>query len=276
MRCCKQDRYRGLVPLPRLSGRVVLKKFLEVAGDIIFFALAAFRTGLRPPYEWRQLAIQIAEIGWRSLPLIVASGYAIGVVTTLHTRSTLVQFGAEAMIPDLQSMSFFNELGPLVTGLLVAGRVGAGIGAELANMRVTEQIDAIETLSIDSMKFLVVPRIIACILVLPFLTLFADFAGLAGGYTAERLSSHISFLLYLGQAFKSVQMPNFIPPTLKTAVFGMIIGIVSCFFGFTINEGSAGVRRASTTSVVLSSLLIILSDVLLVKLIFFFFPEQAL
>ncbi|AXC12202.1 ABC transporter permease protein [Acidisarcina polymorpha] len=233
-------------------------------------------SGIRPPYEWRQLAVQIAEIGWRSLPLVVAAGFAIGVVTTLHTRSTLVQFGAEALIPNLQSMSFFNELGPLVAGLLVAGRVGAGIGAELANMRVTEQIDAIETLSIDSVKFLVVPRIVACIIALPLLTLFVDFAGLMGGYAAEHLSSHISPLLYTSEAFKSVQMPNFIPPTLKTAVFGLIIGTVSCFFGYTINEGSSGVRRASTSSVVLSSLLIILSDVILVKLILFLFPEQAL
>ncbi len=252
-----------------------LNSFLNAAGDLIFFAFAALLSSLRPPYEWRQLAVQIAEIGWRSLPLVVAAGFAIGVVTTLHTRSTLVSFGAEAMIPSLQSMSFFNELGPLVTGLLVAGRVGAGIGAELANMRVTEQIDAIETLSIDSVKFLVVPRMLACTIALPVLTLFVDFAGLAGGYAAEYFSSHISLLLYVTQAFKSVQMANFFPPTLKTAVFGLIIGTVSCYFGYTINEGSAGVRRASTTSVVLSSLLIILSDVILVKLIFFLFPDQA-
>lgn len=243
---------------------------------MIFFAVAAFRAGLRPPYEWAQLAIQIAEIGWRSLPLILASSFAIGVVTSLHTRSSLVEFGAEAMMPSLQSMSFFNELGPLITGLLVAGRVGAGIGAQLANMRVTEQIDAIETLSIDSIKFLVVPRIAACVLVMPLLTLFADLAGLTGGYAAEYFSSHISARLYLSQAFRTVQIPNFIPPSLKTAVFGLIIGVVSCFFGYTINEGSDGVRRASTTSVVLSSLLIILSDVILVKLIFFLFPEQAI
>ncbi len=254
----------------------MLKKFLDLAGDMIFFAVATLRSALRPPYEWRQLAVQVAESGWRSLPLVTAAGFAIGIVTTLHTRSTLVQFGAEAMIPNLQSMSFFNELGPLVTGLLVAGRVGAGMGAELANMRVTEQIDAIETLSIDSVKFLVVPRIVACVLVLPLLTTFVDFAGLAGGYLAEYFSSHIPLSLYLGQAFRSLQIPNFVPPTLKTAVFGLIIGTVSCFFGFTINEGSAGVRRASTTSVVYSSLLIILSDVILVKLIFFLFPEQAI
>ncbi len=242
----------------------------------MFFAFASLRSGLRPPYEWRQLAIQLAEIGWRSLPLLVASGFAIGMVTTMHTRSTLVQFGAEAMIPTLQSMSFFNELGPLVTGLLIAGRVGAGIGAELANMRVTEQIDAIETLSIDSVKFLVVPRIVACGIAIPVLTIFADFAGLAGGYVAEFFRSGISAMLYLSEAFKSVQTVNFIAPTLKTSVFGLLIGTVSCYFGYTINEGSAGVRRAATSSVVLSSLLIILSDVILVKLIFFFFPEQAI
>ena len=243
---------------------------------MMFFAFASLHSGLRPPYEWRQLAIQLAEIGWRSLPLLVASGFAIGMVTTMHTRSTLVQFGAEAMIPTLQSMSFFNELGPLVTGLLVAGRVGAGIGAELANMRATEQIDAIETLSIDSVKFLVVPRIVACAIAIPVLTIFADFAGLAGGYVAEFFRSGISVMLYLSEAFKSVQTVNFIPPTLKTSVFGLLIGTVSCYFGYTINEGSAGVRRAATSSVVLSSLLIILSDVILVKLIFFFFPEQAI
>ncbi|AXC12016.1 ABC transporter permease protein [Acidisarcina polymorpha] len=253
-----------------------MKEFLEVAGDLIFFAVASLRSGLRPPYEWRQLAVQIAEIGWRSLPLVVASGFAIGVVTTLHTRSTLVQFGAEAMIPGLQSMSFFNELGPLVTGLLLAGRVGAGIGAELANMRVTEQIDAIETLSVDSVKFLVVPRIVACAMAMPLLTTFENAAGLAGGYVAEVFRSHISAKLYLSEAFKSVEMANFVPPTLKTTVFGLLIGIVSCFFGYTINEGSAGVRRAATTSVVVSSLLIILSDVILVKLIFFLFPEHAI
>ena len=251
-------------------------KYLESAGELILFAVAAVRRALRPPYEGRMLAIQLAEVGWRSLPLLLASGFAVGLVTVLHTRSTLVRFGAQAMIPSLQSDSFFNELGPLLTGLLVAGRVGAGIGAELANMRVTEQIDAIETFSIDSLNFLVVPRIIACMIALPILTVFVDLAGLIGGYVGERFSSGMSPLLYITQAFQTVEFPNFIPPTLKTVVFGWIIGTVSCFFGYTINEGSAGVRRASTSSVVVSSLLIILSDVLLVKLIFFFYPEQAL
>ena len=253
-----------------------LLDFFRFVGSVSFFGLDALREAFLPPYEGKYFLRQVVEIGWRSLPLLLAAGFALGVVMTLHTRSTLIQFGAEAMIPSLQSMSFFNELGPLVTGLLIAGRVGAGIGAELANMRATEQIDAIESLSIDSFKFLAVTRILACMLALPLLTTFMDFAGLMGGYVSEHFSSQISFSLYLNRAFDGVALANLIPPTLKTTVFGFIIGTVSSYFGYTINEGSDGVRRASTNSVVLSSLLIILSDVILVKAIFFLFPEHAI
>ncbi|MGB7133446.1 MAG: ABC transporter permease, partial [Candidatus Sulfotelmatobacter sp.] len=170
----------------------------------------------------------------------MAAGFALGVVLSMHTRVTLLQFGAEALIPSLQSAAFFNELGPLITALLVAGRVGAGIGAGIANMRVTEQIDAIESLSVDSFKLLVVTRIVACILILPMLTLFMDFASLAGGFLAEYFASHISLQLYVDRAFKTLEWANFIPPTLKTSVFGFIIGTVSGYFGYTTDEGSAG------------------------------------
>jgi phospholipid/cholesterol/gamma-HCH transport system permease protein len=188
----------------------------------------------------------------------------------------MIQFGATALIPTVQALAFFNELGPLIVGLLVAGRVGAGIGAELANMRVTEQIDAIDAFSIDPFKLLVVPRILACIVALPLLTVFADVAGLAGGYLVERGFEHSSVLLYVGRAFSLVTWSGFVPPTLKTAVFGLIIGLVSCYFGYTTDEGSSGVGRASTNSVVVSSLFIILADVVLVKSIFFLFPNTAI
>ena len=253
-----------------------VSSFFALIGDLSVFGLKAIRDAFRPPLEIDYLLTQIVQIGWNSLSLILASGFALGVVMTLHTRSTLVQFGAEAEIPNFQAMSFLNEIGPLVAALLVAGRVGAGIGAELANMRATEQIDAIETLSINSFKFLVVTRIVACILVLPVLTLFMNFTGIFGGFVSESLISHMSLTLYLDRAFLDIALANFIPPTLKTAVFGFIIGTVSCFYGYTMNEGSEGVRRAATNSVVVSSLLIILSDVILVKLIFFIFPDQAI
>lgn len=254
----------------------LIRRLFEFIGSVTLFGLRAVRDAFRRPFEFEYLMKQISDIGLGSLLLILASGFALGIVMSLHTRSTLVSFGAAAEIPEFQAMAFFNEIGPLVAGLLVAGRVGAGIGAELANMRATEQIDAIETLSIDSFKFLVVTRIVACTLVLPLLTIFMDGAGVLGGFVSEHFVSHLSWRLYLSRAFDDVALANFIPPTLKTAVFGFVIGTVSCFFGYTTNEGSDGVRRASTNSVVVSSLCIILVDVILVKCIFFLFPNQAI
>jgi phospholipid/cholesterol/gamma-HCH transport system permease protein len=250
--------------------------FFSFVGGLSRFGVKSLASAFTPPYEWQFFLVHLEDIGWRSLPLIAAAGLALGVVTALHTRGTLVSFGAEALIPSLQSASFFNELGPLVTGLLISGRVGAGIGAELSNMRGTEQIDAIEAMSADSFKSLVVTRVLACIIVLPMLTVFMDLTGLLGGFFSERMASHISLQLYIHRAFSTVSWANFVAPTLKTCVFGFIIGAVSCFYGYTINEGSSGVRRAATSSVVLSSLLVIVSDVFLVKLIYFFFPGKAL
>jgi phospholipid/cholesterol/gamma-HCH transport system permease protein len=249
---------------------------IEVVGRITMFAVRTVWDFLRPPFEVAQIKRQITEIGAKSLPLVIASGFALGAVMTIHTRSTLVMFGATALIPTVQSVGFFVEIGPLVTALLVAGRAGSGIGAVLADMRATEQIDAIESLSTDSFKFLVVPRVTACVITLPLLTLFMDFSGLLGGFLAEYTTSRISFGLYVIRAFSNLGWVNFIPPTLKTAVFGFIIGVVSSFFGYTTNEGAQGVGRASTNSVVVSSLLIILADVILIKCIFFVFPENAL
>jgi phospholipid/cholesterol/gamma-HCH transport system permease protein len=251
-------------------------KFISFIGSVSLFGLRVIVDFFRPPFEAAQILRQIAEMGAKSLPLVVASGFALGTVMTLHTRSTLVMFGAAAMIPTVQALAFFVEIGPLVAGLLLAGRVGSGIGAVLANMRATEQIDGIESLSIDAFKFLVVPRVVACVFVLPLLTLFMDFSGLMGGFLSEVASSHISFHLYINRAFADLEWSNFLAPTLKTAVFGFIIGTISSYFGYTTNEGAAGVGRAATNSVVVSSLLIILADVVLVKCIFFAFPENAL
>jgi phospholipid/cholesterol/gamma-HCH transport system permease protein len=249
---------------------------LEIAGKVSLFGLRAVIDSVRRPFEGAQIVRQLAEVGSKSLPLVIASGFALGAVMTLHTRSTLVTFGATAVIPTVQAFAFVLEIGPLVTGLLVAGRAGSGIGAVLANMRATEQIDGIESLSIDSFKYLVVPRIVACTLALPVLTLFMDFSGLLGGFLSEYATSQSSLALYISRAFSAFEWSNFWPPTLKTCVFGFTIGTISSFFGYTTNEGAQGVGRAATSSVVVSSLLIILLDVLLIKLIFFVFPESAL
>ncbi len=249
---------------------------LEPIGSGASFALRVIADAFRPPFEFNYLIEEMTDQGWRSLPLIISSGLALGLVMTLHTRNELIRFGASAWIPQVQSLAFFIEIGPLLAALLLAGRVGAAMGASLAEMRATEQIDAIEALSLDSFKLLVVPRVVACILVLPLLTTFMNFCGVASGFLSEHFMSHISLQLYLTRAFSGVQWSNFIPPTLKTAVFGFIIGTASCFFGYTTNEGAEGVRRAATNSVVTSSLLVIVADVMLVKIILFLFPENAL
>src|SRR6266404_5256897 len=238
-----------------------MSNVFEIAGKVSVFGFRAAAGVFRRPFEGDQIRRQFAEIGSKSLPLVIASGFALGAVLTLHTRSTLVTFGATAWIPTVQALAFFLEIGPLVTALLVAGRVGSGIGAVLANMRASEQIDAIESLSIDSFKFLVVPRIVACTLALPLLTLFVDFSALLGGFLSEYLASRLSFQLYIFRAFDHFEWSNFLPPTLKTSIFGFIIGTVSAFFGYNTNEGAQGVGLAATRSVVISSLLIIVLDV---------------
>jgi len=254
----------------------VLRSAFDAIGRVTLFGARALRDVWSPPFEGNFLLFQIYQIGVGSFSLVAAAGFALGLIMTLHTRSTLVQFGATAQIPALESLSFFVEIGPLVTALLVAGRVGAGMGAQLANMRATEQIDALETLSVDSFKLLVVTRVIACTAMLPLLTLFTDAAGILGGFISEHMISHLSWMLYLQRAFQGVTFADFVPPTLKTAVFGYLIATISCFYGYTTNEGSEGVRKAATKSVVISSLVIILADVVLVKCIFFLFPDSAI
>jgi phospholipid/cholesterol/gamma-HCH transport system permease protein len=253
-----------------------MRRYLDFIGNVGLFALRAAQRMLVPPFEFQMILRQIEEAGWKSLPLVLSSGLALGLVLAFHTRTSLVQFGAEAEMPAVQSLAFFNEIGPLLAGLLMAGRVGAGIGAELANMRATEQIDAIEVLSMDSFKMLVIPRIIACSIALPILTVLMDVMGLAGGYLAERATSNLSLQLYLSRAFHNVTWAAFIPPTLKTIIFGAVIGLISSYLGYTTDEGAEGVGRAATSSVVISSLAIILIDVVLVKTIFFLFPETAI
>jgi phospholipid/cholesterol/gamma-HCH transport system permease protein len=248
---------------------------LAWVGDVALFGARALVGACRPPFELGEIGRQVFEIGWRSAPLILTSGFAVGVVLSLHTRASLQRFGAEAMIPAGLAVAMIRETGPLVTGLLVSGRVGAGIGAELGAMRVTEQIDALEAIAVNSFKYLAVTRIVACMIALPLLTTMMDFAGILGGFVSETIVSGMSFRLYFHRAFLLIGFTDFVPATLKTVVFGFLIGTVAAYLGFTTEGGTEGVGRASTRSVVLSSILIILIDVILVKLIFFFYPQSG-
>ncbi len=239
----------------------------EWFGELGFFCARLLRAALVPPYEFGELLRQCDEIGSKSLPLVALAGAATGVVLSLQTRDSLIRFGAKSFLPAVIVFSIIKESGPIITGLIVSGRVGAGIGAQLGSMKVTEQIDAMEASAVDPYKFLVATRVLACILMLPLLTLASDFCGIFMGWIANMLAEPISLRLFLESGFKNALFSDFIPPTLKTMVFGFIIGLVSCFQGMRTRGGTEGVGRSATSSVVLSSLFVVVADVLLVRLI---------
>ncbi len=248
---------------------------LAAIGDLAIFAWRALRESFSPPFEFRETVRQVFELGLRSAPLIAVSGMAVGVVLSMHTRASLERFGAESMIPAGLAIALVRETGPLTAGLLLSGRIGAGIGAELGAMKVTEQIDALEATTIDSFRYLVVTRVIACVIALPILTTLMNFAGMIGGFLAETTATGMSLTLYFSRAFSLIDLVDYVPATIKTMVFGFIIATISAYLGFTTDSGTEGVGRASTRAVVLSSVGIIVANVILVRLIFFIFPKAA-
>jgi phospholipid/cholesterol/gamma-HCH transport system permease protein len=252
-------------PLAELGNLV--NGFFEWFGGLGAFFWQVLRAAITPPYEWRELIRQLDEVGSKSLPLVALAGAAVGAVLSMETRSSLTRFGAKSLLPAAVVFSVVQEMGPVITGLVVSGRVGAGIGAELASMKVTEQIDAIEASAINPYRLLAVTRIIACILMLPLLTVAADACGILVGWLAQTLSEPVSLQQFIDRGFNGATLRDFLPPTAKTAVFGLIIGLVACFEGMHTRGGAEGVGRAATNSVVLASLFVILADVVLVKLI---------
>jgi phospholipid/cholesterol/gamma-HCH transport system permease protein len=241
-------------------------------GDGAMFAARVLSEAIRPPYELAEVRRHLYELGCRSVPLIAASGFAVGIVLSMHTRASLARFGAEALIPAGLAIALVRETGPLTAGLLLSGRIGAGIGAELGAMKVTEQIDALEALAVDSFRYLVVTRVIACVIALPLLTTLMNFTGMLGGFVAETAVTGIPLRPYFTLAFNPIQFSDLIPATLKTTVFGFIIATVAAYLGVNTTRGTEGVGQASTRSVVLASILLIVTNVLLVRIIFFFYP----
>ena len=247
-------------------------QLFEWFGELGRFCQRLARTALTPPYEGREFIRQLSEVGANSLLLVSLAGAATGVVLSLETRDALLRFGAKPLLPTVIVISLLKESGPIITGLMVSGRVGASIGAELAAMQVTEQVDAISASGIDPFKYLVATRVLACVLMLPLLTLAADFCGVLMGFVTNTLTEPVSWHLFIKSGFSSVTFSDFLAPTLKTAVFGLIIGLVACFEGLRARGGTAGVERAAANSVVFASIFIILADVLLVRLILVLFP----
>ncbi len=248
-----------------------LGRAVETVGEFGEFAWRIVKAALQPPYEVKEILHQLDVIGAKSMPLIALAGAATGVVLSLQMRDSLSRFGAKSVLPAVIVFSLIKETGPIITGLVASGRVGAGIGAELGSMKVTEQIDAMEASAVDPHKYLAATRLVAAIIALPLLTLIADFCGILAGWFAATMADPVSLRLFLNSGFKSVTFHDILPPTLKTAVFGLIIGLVSTFQGMRTSGGTEGVGRSATGSVVISSLLIIVADVVLVRLIIEFF-----
>ncbi len=253
------------------GARNLVVKFFEWFGNLSIFCGRVVRAIFVPPYEVREFLHQFDELGSKSLPLVALAGAATGVVLTFSTRDSLIRFGAKSFLPAVVVFSIIKESGPIITALVVSGRAAAGIGAELGSMKVTEQIDAMEASAVNPYKFLVATRVLACMLMLPLLTLVADFFGIVMGWVANTAAEPISLQLFVHDGFQDVTFNDFLPPTLKTIVFGLLIGMISCFQGIRATGGTEGVERAATNSVVLASLFIILADVLLVRLILVFF-----
>ncbi len=263
----------SLAPRENLrAAGALFSSFFEWFGEFGIFCGRVARAIFSRPFEGRELLRQMDNIGSKSLVLVMIAGAATGVVMTLETRDSLTRFGAKAMLPAIIVFSLLKETGPIITGLIASGRVGAGIGSELGSMKVTEQIDAMEASAVNPYNFLAATRVLACITMLPLLTLAADFAGILMGWVATTLADPISLQHFINNGFKSVLFRDFLPPTLRTCVFGWIIGVVSCFEGMRARGGTEGVGRAATSSVVLSSLYIIVADVILVRLILVFLP----
>jgi phospholipid/cholesterol/gamma-HCH transport system permease protein len=247
-------------------------EFFEWFGNVTLFCGRLLLAAFTPPYEFREFFHQFDELGSKSLPLVALAGAATGVVLTLSTRDSLVRFGAKGFLPAVVVFSIIKESGPIITALVVSGRAAAGIGSELAAMKVSEQIDAMEASAVNPYRYLAATRILACTLMLPLLTLVSDFFGIFMGWVANTAAEPISLRLFVHDGFRSVTFNDFLPSTLKTLIFGLLMGVIACYQGMNATGGTEGVERAATSSVVLSSLFIILADVILVHLILVLFP----
>ncbi|WP_238718968.1 MlaE family ABC transporter permease [Pelagihabitans pacificus] len=237
-----------------------IKLFFIQIGDLSYFAGRFFKEVLRPPFEFRELLRQCYQMGNRSLMLVGITGFIIGLVLTLQSRPTLIQFGAVSWMPNMVGISIVREIGPVITALICAGRIASGIGAELGSMRVTEQIDAMEVSGTNPFKYLVVTRILATTLMLPLLVVFGDLVALYGSALVENLKGDVSFQLYFNTVFDALAYGDLVPATVKSFFFGFVIGLVGCYKGYYSKKGTAGVGYAANTAVVMASLLLFVVD----------------
>jgi len=240
--------------------------FLAETGAAARFVGRFFREGLRPRYEVRELLYQCYVIGYQSLPLVSTTGFIMGLVLTLRLRPTMVQFGAESWIPVMVGLTIIREMGPIITGLMVAGKVGSNIGAELSSMRVSEQIDAMDVSGTNPFKYLVVTRVLAATLMVPVLALLADAAGLGAAYLGINAQGVTTLAVFASDILARLTFGDVLSAVVKTFFFGLAIGLIGCYKGYYADKGTAGVGQAANSAVVASSLAIFILDLLAVQI----------
>ena len=244
----------------------ILDKFFLEVSSITLFTLRFFKEVFKPPFEFNELLKQSFMIGYKSLPLISITGFIIGLVLTIQTRPTLAKFGAESWVPAMVAVSIIREIGPVITALIFAGKVGSGIGAELASMNVSEQIDAMQVSWTNPFKYLVVTRVLAATLMLPVLVLFADTVGLLGAFAGVNLKGDVNLNLFFSMIFQSLEYKDLFPALIKTFFFGFAIGLVGSYKGYNSNKGTEGVGKAANSAVVFASLMVFIIDMIAVQI----------
>jgi len=239
--------------------------FADVA-NVFLFMKVLVKESFSRNFEFREFFRQCFQIGYKTLALVSVTGAIMGLVLTIQSRPVLVDFGAVSMLPSMVSLSLIKEMGPVITALICAGKIGSGMGAELGSMKVTEQIEAMEVSSINPMRYLVVTRVAAATLMVPLLILYADALGILGSWAGANIKGSVSFVLFFSQAFAPVGFIDFLPAVVKSFFFGAVIGLVGCYKGYNAGRGTESVGVAANSAVVLASLLVIVMDLLAVQI----------
>ncbi|MES2762644.1 MAG: ABC transporter permease [Bacteroidota bacterium] len=259
----KKSSVSHIIEIPLVGS---LKNFFTEVALITQFIGRYFKESLKPPYEFKEFFRQSYFIGYKSLGLVAITGFIMGLVLTIQARPTMAEFGAEAWVPGMVAVSIVREIGPVITALICAGKIGSGIGAELGSMNVTEQIDAMEVSGINPFKYLVVTRVMATTFMIPILVIFSDVISLYGSYIGVNISDKVSFSLFFAKVFESLDFIDLIPAFIKTFFFGFIIGIIGCYKGYNSKKGTEGVGQAANSAVVIASLMVFVIDMIAVQI----------
>ncbi|OGS33321.1 MAG: ABC transporter permease [Elusimicrobia bacterium RIFOXYB2_FULL_49_7] len=240
--------------------------YITAIAEVVLFVMRTIKETFSREIEFREIFRQCYQMGYKSLPLVSVTGIIMGLVLTIQSRPVLIDFGAVTMLPGMVTVSLIREMGPVITALICAGKIGSGMGAELGSMRVTEQIDAMEVSSTNPMRYLVVTRVLASTLMVPILIMYADGLGILGSWAGVNIKGDVTFVLFFSQAFSHLEFIDILPAFFKSILFGTVIGLAGCYRGYTAGRGTESVGVAANSAVVTASLLVIIADMIAVQI----------